>query len=215
MTTTVIDPDWITVDVIKQMLSSRFKTKEWQEQEILEWCMEVETMHLVDVDTFAKFVEVCIPVQNKRFRKPCNLYRWLDIYSSAGDPQSKVNNDTRSLTAWVKLDDDFTGDYVYVNYIGTKVDELTGQPLINRYHRLACMFYCAQQAFMEESMLGIFPAQAYQLLQDGYSAACYNAADLEAYRNMQRQDFTNLSIIQGNALPRIGNLTLYQQGMGE
>lgn len=191
--------------VILSNLQRLFKNKEFYEPDVINWCQEVETRDICDVDNMVRFVEVPLKVDNyNSIELPCNIYKIDDLFLSNG---VRVPFTTSQNGSKLIVRDELTLVSVYINYIGTPVDE-QGTPLIVRGHENACVYKCLTNGFMEEFAMGTVNQNAYMMWEQ--KATNYIRDARNGLRHKTRGDWNNLNIIQGNLVPKIGRLALYQ-----
>lgn len=190
--------------VIMGNLMSLFKQKDFNEPDIINWCQEVETRDIGDVDNMVKFVQVPLKVDNfVSADLPCNIYRILDVFNANETPIPFTTSQNGSKLIFRK-ELNLTG--VYINYVGMPVSE-DGTPLIVRGHENACLYKCITNAFMEDFALGKISQGAYALWEQKATGYILEASSNR--RHYTREDWNNLNIIQGNLIPKIGGLSLY------
>ena len=209
---TVVNTKFVSTDIVLANLGRNFKKVIWDPNDVLEWCMQLETEMIADIDAMYEFVEVKLPVTNKQAETPCNVHRILDVYTSPGNPKSKVSYFNKGK--YLHFNSNFNSTYVYITYYGTAIDLDTGEPLILKTHIKACEAYCVQQAFYEKFLNNEINGQQWGVIDQRVSEGC-NIAMAQGIRFKDRQDLMNGNIIHGNMISKIGLTTLYTQGIGE
>lgn len=209
---TTVNSKFVSTDIVLANLGRNFKKINWDPMDVLEWCMQMETEMLADVDSMMEFIDIKLKVTNKQAPLPCNVHRILDVYKTPGNPKSKVSYFNKG--AYLNFNSDFDSDYIYINYYGTTIDIESGSPLILRTHIKACEAYCVQQAYLERYLNNEINGQQWSVIDQRVTEGC-NIALSQGIRFKDRQDLTNLNVIKGNMITKIGLTTLYNQGLGE
>jgi hypothetical protein len=209
---TVVNSKFVTSDIIMANLGRAHKKINWDKNDVLEWCMQLETEMLADVDAMSLFVDIKLNVRNKQARLPCNVHRLLDVYTNTGDALSKTSY--TNTGAYLNFNSDFTCDYIYITYYGTTVDVETGEPIILKTHIKACEAYCIKQAYYERWLSGEIDNSKWGYIDNAVTEGC-NIALSQGIRFKDRQDLVNLNVIRGNMITKIGLTTLYKDGIGE
>jgi len=209
---TVINTKFVTTDIILANLARNFKKINWDANDVLEWCMQLETDMLADVDSMSLFIDIKLPVNNTQARIPCNKHRILDVYTDSGNPSSKIPYYDNG--AYLNFDSNFTNKYVYITYYGTMIDIESGQPLILRTHIKACEAYCVQQVYYPKYLDNEINGQQWSVIDQRVTEGC-NIAISQGIRFKDRQDLMNMNTIRGNMISKIGLVTLYKDGIGE
>jgi len=208
----ILNNKFVSVDYVLANLGRSFKTVNWDSNDVLEWCMQLEADMIADVESMAEFIEVRLPVTNKQAKEPCNVHRILDVYQTAGVPGSKVSY-SRNGT-YINFDSNFNGDSIYINYFGTMIDLNTGVPLILKTHVKACEAYCVQQVFFEKYLNNELNGQQWSVIDQRVTEGLTIATN-QSIRFIDRQQLSNINVIRGNMITKIGLTTLYNQGLGE
>lgn len=208
---TTVNSKFVSLDIILANLSRTFKRVNWDINDIREWCMQLETEMIADVDSMWTFVDIKLKVTNKQAPLPCNVHRILDVYTNPNDPTSKVSYFNSG--AYLNFNSDFTGDYIYITYYGTTIDVESGEPLILRTHIKACEAYCVQQKYLEKYLNNEINGQQWSVIDQRVTEGC-NIAITQGVRFKDRQDLVNLNVIKGNMVTRIGVTNLYKDGIG-
>jgi hypothetical protein len=209
---TIVNSKFVSVDIVLANLGRAHKRVNWDMNDVLEWCMQIETEMIADVDSMCLYEDIRLKVTNKQAPVPCNLHRILDVYTDPNNPLSKVSY--FNTGAYLNFNSDFNSQYVYISYYGTTIDLASGAPLILRTHLKACEAYCVQQAYYEKYLNNEINGQQWSVIDQRVSEGC-NIAITQGVRFKDRQDLTNLNIIKGNMITKIGLTTLYKDGIGE
>lgn len=190
--------------VILSGMNSLFKKIDFNEIDVINWCQEIETREICDVDNMVKFVEVPLAVDDFVFvTKPCNIYKILDVFDKHNNPVPFTTNQNGTKLV---LRPEKKHTMVYINYVGMPVNE-QGIPLVIRGHENACIYGCLQNALMEPAAMGEINANFYAMIQQKATNFIIEARG--TIRHKTREDWNKLNIIQGNIVPKIGGLSLY------
>lgn len=209
---TTVNSKFVSVDIILANLGRAHKRINWDANDVLEWCMQIETEMIADVDSMCEYIDVKLRVRNKQAALPCNVHRILDVYTDTSRASSKIPY--YNTGAYLNFNSDFNSEYVYISYYGTTIDLQSGAPLILRTHIKACEAYCVQQAYYEKYLNNEINGQQWSVIDQRVSEGC-NIALSQGIRFKDRQDLTNLNVIKGNMITKIGVTTLYKDGIGE
>lgn len=203
---------YITHDVILKSLRRNFKSIEFDEEDVLNWCQEVETLYVADPNAMVKYLEIPLNVTNtRRVKIPTNNFKLLDVYAPAeynyqgrSNRQRRVN--FREQARYIVLDNDYDHDRVMINYIGTPLDDDTCLPLINADHQPACETFCKINAFEEHSAFNKISVNLYHDWKQRFDGMIQGVKG--GVRGWSRDKFAKMTIIMGDKLPRIGFMTL-------
>lgn len=191
--------------VVLAMIRSRFKTLEFIEEDIMNFCQEAER-EIGDVENMVKFIEIPVPLENNyRGLLPCNIYRILDVYSRPKDNTSRILFNRNKDGRYLYVESKYKLDKVYMNYVGNPVNK-NGLPLIVRGHEMACMYYALYNSLMESAMLGKIDGNMWAMIRN--ESPLRIASAVGSVRHMTHEDWNHLNIIQGNMIPKIGNISL-------
>lgn len=186
-------------------MQSRLKSYTFDETDVMNWCQEVEK-EIGDVESMVQYIEVSIPVDNYTMATlPCNIFKIYDIYSKPQDHKSVVNFSYGKDGRNIYINSELRLNKIYINYVGNPVNK-DGIPLIVRTHEMACVYYCLYNSLMEDALLGNVDKQMWMLFNQ--RASNFIAQAVGSLRNMTNDDWNKLNIIQGNQVPRIGNIKL-------
>lgn len=192
---------------ILNRLSRVYKQKQFNDDDVMVWCQEVEREIIADVEHMPKYEEIDIEVTNGILTLPCNLYRLLDVYDSSEGRILYQSNGTNLYglkdTSGNEISD---GTTIYINYRGSAIDLVTGIPLCLRGHEFVCETFVKIRAFEEDSGLQKFPYNTWQMWNTQLGGQV--TAAKQNYINMDRSKINDITIIKGNMIPRIGNLPL-------
>lgn len=175
------------------------------EDDVAEWCAECETDYIKHHPWFIKFARVPIAVTQGDgqmvAKLPCNVYRLMDVYSGSG--RVAYENDGSFLYLG-----DFKGSYVFLNYTGIPLGE-DGVPLILRGHEQACTAFCVYQLAYPLAIAQKIPPQIFMMIKDDMEVQVQAARN--GYRHIDRGQHSQLSVIYGNMIPKIGDMGLYHE----
>ncbi len=200
----------ISPETIQADLSRVFKSKIFDLHDIIEWCGIAETRYIKDIDLMVPVYEVPLTVVNSQALLPCNIYRILDVYDGNSTLiDFKFNSHGTYLVNLKYRDRDsaYTEDTIYINYMGTPIDEDTGYPLIIKGHENACEMFCKIRAFEEDAVLGKISYPMWDSWNMKFSGMISNAAQ-NPYRHKTKVYLKELEIIKGDMFPQIGKLVL-------
>jgi len=188
-------------------LTRYIKQKEFHPDDVMEWCQEVETDYLGDVDNMFLFLQVPLVVTNYAAKLPCNVHRVIDIYTDPNDNGSIVfaNNDGAKLF----LGNWYNKDYVYINYYGTPIND-QGVPMIIRGHEQACEAYCILKVYYEDILNDKVSTRSAVEMKEEFRNKL-NMARRMVFRHMTREDVNKGVIIRHSMITHIGNLALKQK----
>jgi len=197
---------FISHHVIHADLARKFKTKTFHIDDIEEWCFIAESRYIIDIRAMVQILGISLSVEFLGSKPiaylPCNVIRILDVYLPNEKRIPYVHNG-----AFLYLSEDFTGDTVMLNYIGSPID-VDGGSLIIKGHENACEQYCKLQAFEEDWINGKINQNAYVDWQRTFSGMMQNIS--QDVKNLDMDKLNKLDIIRGNMIPRIGRLVLSQ-----
>ena len=190
--------NFITHVEIIASLQRNFKTMVIEDEDVLNWCQEVETLYVADPDSMWKYLEIPLNIVNNRVLLPSNLYKLLDVYKSPTD-------DTRIIYyrngAYLNVSTDYTGTTLTVNYVGTPIDK-NCIPLIHADHQAACELWCKINMFEEQSLSGKINQNVYFDWKNRFDLAI-QAAKVN-YRDWDAKKFAGMLAIMGDMIPHIG-----------
>jgi len=199
-------------EIIQNKLVRRYrKIKEFHIDDIVEWCGDVETNYINDVDLMVRFKNVPLTVTNGNVLLPCNIHRIIDVYTE-GDRiiDFKLNSSGAYMTD-LKYHDSFDSEFdettIYLNYVGIPVDPETGYVLIAKGHEIACETFCLMRAFEEDVAMGKFNMNFWARWEAQFPGQIINALS-NPFRHKTQQHLKDLETIRFNALPRIGKVEL-------
>lgn len=191
---------------IVNRLSRKFKTKDFNPDDVHDWCAETENDILRENDYFVKFLKIPLTiVSSKYITMPCNIHSIIDIYFENG-----IRPKYAHIGNKIQLFKDVTDEFLYIDYKGTPVDATTGDVLILRGHELACEMSCVKNSFFEDYLNGKIDGQRWGVISEEYEMAL-NVATMDM-RRMTKGDFQTMENILGNKIPIIGRVPLYQKG---
>lgn len=197
---------------IHARLNRVYKLHPFDIDDVLEWCAEAEIDYMPVVDTMLRFLEVPLKVIyssvagiQPKVLLPCNVAKLWDVYSDPNTNGSDVEHFNEGAFLYLPLD--YKLPYVYINYVGIPIDD-NGNLLIVKGHEQACETFCKIKNFEEDALYGKFNAQMWYGFKEEFSGQI-QYSKYSILRNMTRQDFNKLEIIRGNAVPKIGRVSLY------
>lgn len=132
-------------------LGRNFKERNWDEADVIEWCQEVETNIIGNVDSMIRYVDWELIVKNGQVQIPCFCYKVESI--SLGKNKQSVFKPNRRET-FLDVSKYIRNGYVYITFVGMPIDEETGYPLIQATHADLCYWYCIKCAYTEPYLNG-------------------------------------------------------------
>lgn len=193
--------DFITHEIIYDKLSSMYKQKEFNEEDILNWCQEVETIYIADPDAMNQYMEIPLKLKSGYVELPSNIYKLLDVYDKPKSDlrlyYNKINN-----RLYVPK---YKGETLYINYVGTPIDE-DCMPLIHSDHQPACETYCKINSFAEDFLLAKINQNEYNDWKLRFDGMIQSAKGWG--RRWDNQKLQHMDIIFGDQIPRIGYMPL-------
>jgi len=191
---------------IVQRLERAFKTKQFDPDDVHDWCAELENDILRESDYFVKFIKIPLTIVSERYiTMPCNVHSIIDVYFENGTRPIFLRIGNR-----IQLIEATDNEFLYVDFKGTPVDEKTGDVLILRGHELACEWHCIKNAFREDYLNGKIDGQRWSVIDEEYERGI-NIATMDM-RRMTKGDFNTMEEILGNKIPIIGRVPLYSEG---
>jgi hypothetical protein len=191
---------------IVNRLSKKFKNKDFNPDDVHDWCAELENDILREHDYFVKFLEIPLTIiSGKYITIPCNVHSIIDIYF-----ENKVRPRYTHIGNQIYLFVEVTDEFLYIDYKGTPVDLDTGDVMILRGHELACEWTCIKNIFTEDYLNGKIDGQRWSVISEEYEMSL-NVATMDM-RRMTKGDFQTMENILGNKIPIIGRVPLYKKG---
>lgn len=176
--------------------------KEINPTSVLEWCQQVETEIIMDVDSFYRVYQHSVDVHEvggiKMSTIPVNVYKLIDVYKEANSRHSRVEfNNTGTHIHFIGE----VGSQVFIDYLGMPFsEEEPHYPMILKGHELACEAYCKAQMFEEDYLMGRIDGQRYSFLQqEKHNQILAAIADSE--RHKTKIDNDRIQIIRSNLIP--------------
>lgn len=190
-------------------LARKFKSKQIQMGDIIEWCAFAETNHIKDIGSMISFQGIGIEISGGVAKLPCNIFRIEDIYdederhlyvSNNGEYLSNIKDEHGT-----SLDD---GDYVYLNYAGIPVDD-EGVPLVTAGHEIACETFCKINLFEEDALFGKIDRNIFIQWKAEFSGQVLAARN--SFRFQTRKDVEYMALPLLNMIPKIADLPIKQK----
>jgi hypothetical protein len=205
--TGVIDNSLYTSpEIIYAKLKRIYKQKQFELADIIEWCADVETNYITDIDKMFYYEADEFIVTNGMVLLPCFLFRLLDVYSDPTTSNSLIEKIGNNGTYLFGFPDRIVdGNTIYLNYIGIPITD-NGNPLIHKTHEPACEMFCKIKMFEEDVANGKFPVNLHENWNMRFGNMC--SAANQDMRNYMRSDFNKLHRIRGMMINRIGQTTL-------
>ena len=214
--TTTINSKFVSTDIVLANLGRAHKKFNWDANDVLEWCMQIETEMIADLDSMVYFEHIPLQVKNNQARLPCNVHRIIHVRGHHGHEgnYAEYNNNHVDLSynnngAYISFDHnrerhhEENNKYVFITYYGTKIDLETGEPLILRTHIKACEAYCVQQVYYEKFLNNEINGQQWRVIDERVTEGC-NIAISQGIRFKDDKDLNRLDMIRGNMIPKLG-----------
>lgn len=186
-------------------IARRFPSKQFNEDDILEWCQVVECDMIGAVDGMYPYIGFELPVVGGRAKLPCNVYRITDVYTTPGNENSRIP--FNRLQGHISFG---TSSYskVYIDYYGTPIDLDTGIPLIQTGHELACEAYCVLMMHEDDMSQGRIDRGLYQMYDQKATGEILAAMGSQNIQHKTRGDLNTLEAIKYNMIPKPAALKL-------
>jgi hypothetical protein len=196
---------YVTHKVILANLGRVYRSKQFQEMDILEWSQMYMNQYAKDVSVMTHFQEIGLDVPMSGHNKnmvftPCNIFRLMDVYDSSGRRITYSYNGS-----YIMLPETNTLDVIYINYFGSVVNE-EGVPLVPKQYINAAETFCKINAFEEEVAQGTFSMSMWDLWNQQLTGQTMNARS--DFRHMDQRTIDKWNIIKGNMIPIIANVKL-------
>lgn len=201
--------DWISHKVVFTNLQRIFKKKTFQEEDILNWCQEVEQLFVSDPDAMVQYLEIPLHVNsNRRVLLPSNVFKLIDVYEPtdvSGYNGTPAHVGFRKMPGGIVINRDVEGDRVMINFWGTPLDD-DCMPLIERVHQPACETYCKIQAFEEDMTMNKINQNLYFDWKQRFDGQIQGVKG--GVEGWSSQDWAKMTIVMGDMLPKIGYMPL-------
>ena len=203
---------YVSPEIIQNKCARRYRRiKEFHIDDIVEWCGEVETNLISDVDLMLQINYVPLSVVDGSVLLPCNIHKIVDCFTKGNRIVDFTLNSSGAYMTSLKYHDSFAStfneDTLYLNYIGTPVDPNSGYPLIAKGHELVCETFCLIRSFEEDVAMGKFNANLWARWEEQIGGQIVNALS-NPFRQKTQQYLKDLETIRFNAIPRIGKIEL-------
>lgn len=202
----IVNSLYITPENVQASLAMQYKNKEFMLDDVTELCAQVVLNLMSDVSTMYEFEEIPLEVENSRIKLPCNVFTIHDLYDS-NDHDVDYNN--RGIYLYNPKDKDGNliadGTTLYINYAGIPVDD-TGNLLIFSNFQFVCETFCKLRMFEEDVLMGKADKQIWMTWQSLLPGQVIAAR--QTTRHLTKADKTEILIIKGNMIPRIGPMEL-------
>lgn len=137
-----IRPEEIYMDVART-----YKSRTFSLYDVVEWCMQVETDYICDVDIMLRYVYVT-KVIDGRITLPKNIYRILLIE----DEDGRLIENKAVSGSYIHGLKAYENRHVKIEFLGVAMD-YDCMPLVAASHRDACRRYVIIQLFEDEAAL--------------------------------------------------------------
>jgi len=193
---------------ILEELEKKFKDKTWDEEDVLRWCQQVETIYVADPDAMWKFMDIRVEVRGGRVMLPSNLYKLIDVYDPDTSKPVRFNRTGMVIKQLIG----YRKKAIALNYIGTPVDK-DCIPLINEDHFSACETLCKINGFEVDALYNDINQGMYQDWKQRFDGMIQGVKG--GFRNWSAQEFNDMVTIQGNEIPRVGRQPLLNNYYGQ
>ncbi len=188
---------FINHKTILTSLERTFKEKQFDEEDILNWCQEVETLYIADPSSMVAYMEIPLAVSNFKVVLPSNIYKIRDVY---------FNKESYGRIAFQQIGiylsvPNYTEDKLYINYVGTPLDK-DCLPLIHKDHQAACETYCKINSFEEDALLGQINMSVFADWKQRFDGMIQSAK--VSFRDWDNSRYERMNIIMGSQIPRVG-----------
>ncbi len=200
--------NFITHLPILEELEGKFKNKQWNEQDVLRWCQQVETLYVADPDAMFFYMNIHLTVTAGKVMLPSNLYKLQDVYDPETEARVRYNRQGMVLKQLV----DYDKDTIAVNYVGTPIDA-DCMPMIHEDHYPACETFCKIQGFESDVLYNEINQGIYQDWKVRFDGMIQGVKG--GFRDWSSQEFGNMTVIMGNEIPKIGYMPLSQNFYGK
>lgn len=201
--------DWISHKVVFANLQRNFKKKVFQEEDVLNWCQEVEQIFVSDPDSMVQYLQIPLDINsNRRIQIPSNCFKLIDVYRplDSGILYNELPHvGFRRIPGGIIINQDVDNNRIMINYWGSPLDE-NCMPMIDRNHQPACETYCKIQAFEEDVLLNKINQNLYFDWKERYDGMIQGVKG--GFDNWSSEDFAKMTIVMGDMLPKIGYMPL-------
>lgn len=200
---------YTTVENIFARLSQKIKTKSFDIEDIVQWCAECTVEVIGAPIAMRNYNKLKLRVTQNKALLPCNVYRLLDVFSSANHRYKSYYNDGSHIVfnSTQRFENDGESDFIYINYLGIAVDSKTGYPYILRGHEIACESYCVKQLYREDFYNGKISHAVWTDITDECSIQC--AAANNGIRHESNDDMRNVLLQFYNMVPRMKEIPMF------
>lgn len=177
--------------------------------DIIEWCAQVETRHIKDVDSMIDHYGIGQAIQHGMIKIPCNVFRILDVYDE-NENQLFYGNNGAYLHDITDLSGNplSEGDIVYMNYAGLPVDT-EGIPMVAAGHEIACETFIKLNMFEEDALFQRVNQNLYFAWKNEFPLQCMAARN--TFQKLSRNDIEYQSMPMQNMIQKIGDLPIIQK----
>lgn len=196
-------------ELIYKRLARTFHSREFHLDDIIELCGECETSYIKDMEAMITINSVPLTVTNGNVLLPCNVFTILDVYDESKKPITYTPLTTGAYISnlkYYRTETEVTDETVYINYIGSPIDE-AGNPLIIKGHENACETFCKIRLFEEDAIFGKINANLWGRWNMQFSGQLANARS-NPRRHSAVLYLKNLEVIRYDLLPKIGKVSL-------
>ena len=191
---------YTTHEVILNRLTRtlRENNKAIDENDIIEWCQEVETEFCPNVDGMFLYTGIELVPKGHKVFLPCNIYRIIDLYGDPGNSHSRLS--FKNYHRYIFLNVHHAPDKAYIDYYGTPIDFETGLPLILKGHEQACYWYCMYNLFLNDLATGKITGVFWNEIKENKETEIY-AGSTVSVRHKTRGEMVDSEKISYNMIP--------------
>lgn len=146
----VYNNKYSTVEDVLNKLAMSFKNKEWDRNDVEEWCADCIIDEVGAAPEWFVYRDVKLNVNHTIHKalEPCNVHRLLNVVNESKDKINFYDDGT-----YIKVPDNYSYDNIYIDYYGLPVSE-DGKLLILKQYMNACYYHCIIRNYEEDFMDG-------------------------------------------------------------
>jgi hypothetical protein len=177
---------FISPQVIYADLARVYKNMTFNYSDIVEWCMQVETEYVCDVDVMWRYRYVA-RVKSGKIVLPNNVYRILSMKTVYGN-DIKYPAVTSIYIHGLKKHD---GKIMVIEFLGVPIDE-NCLPLIAASHRMACQDFCIINMLRPEYITDLHKSRLLFAMEESFSGKI--TAIKQGFREWTEADIQRLAL---------------------
>jgi len=174
------------------------------EDDVLSWCLDLETMQICDVEVMAHFKDVPLEVNptTKLAVLPCNIFRIMHVYDES---DSIIPFSLFSRKSHIKIPDN---KKAFISYIGIPFDD-NGDILIANNHIPAPETWIKLKIKEIDHFNGNYDPKLYAQFE--YKLGNQITQIKQQVINLTVDHFDKLNVIRYNMIPTLGRERLYHK----